>query len=231
MSNHTISIDPDFLYKPVKIETRDVLFQGCWHLNHDPKHWDKPIWAQRGFDSAREHFDGLINNWNSVATNESIGFSLGDLAFGNEADQTLEFFLRAINFSTIYLMGGNHTAGIGKILGRLNSNVWQLTESKRAIFIPNYFEAIVCGQSIAMSHYPILSHNGAARGSWMLYSHVHGNLGLSDIGKSFQSNGKSKEVSVEVAPFPLSFNLLKEYFKNKESFAPDHHTANTQNPF
>lgn len=228
---HSISIDPELLFKPIKINTSNVLWQGCWHLAHDPVHWDVPIWKTRGYNSAEEHFHGLINNWNSVANDETIGFSLGDSAFGNKAFDNLKFFLESIKFKTIYLMSGNHSASWTQILDGLDSNIWRIADDKHVILVPNYLETFVCGQPIVNSHYPILGQNGAARGSWMLHAHVHGNLGKSEIGKLYQSRGKNKEVSVEVAPIPLSFKDLQEYFKDRENFAPDHHTASTQNPF
>lgn len=231
MSKKTISIDPDFLYKPLKIETTNVLFWGCLHLNHLCEHWETPLWKQRGYGSAQEHFDALIKNWNSKADNETVGFLLGDSVFGKGADKNLETFFNAIKFKRIYLMMGNHYAGISQILDRLDTNIWQVSEGKEVIFIPNYFEIFVDGQPITMSHYPILSWNGAARGSWMLYAHVHGNLDKSEVGRMYQSRGKSAEISVDTNTYPARFTELRWRFAYIEAYAPDHHTKDTQNPF
>lgn len=224
-----MEINPDILYKPIKVHHHNVLFWGCLHLCHDPS-WEVPIWKQRGYNSAQEHFNGLINNWNAFANNQTTGFLLGDTIFGKDADKNLATFFESTNFDTIYMMSGNHYAGWSKIFSQIKENCITFGR-KKVIFVPNYLEAIVAGQPIVMSHYPILSWNGAAKGSWMLYAHVHGNLNKSEIGRMYQSQGKSHEVSVENCPFPAALLFLTDILGQKSAYAPDHHAKDTQNPF
>lgn len=222
----------ELFYKPISVfgDNNNILFWGCLHLMHNPIHWATPLWAQRGYGSAEDHFAGLVRNWNNKANNETVGFLLGDSVFGENAVRHLEYFFHSIKFRRIYMCAGNHYAGIARLFG--DSNIWNITDSKQVIIVPNYFEVEVNKRiRICASHYPVLSWNGAAKGSWMLYAHVHGNLNKSAIGKLYQSQGRSREVSVEAASSPLSVEELKFELDRKLAYAPDHHTKDTQNPF
>jgi calcineurin-like phosphoesterase family protein len=226
-----ISVDPHLFYKPLKVESENVLFWGCLHLMHDPLHWEVPLWKQRGYNSAVEHMDSLIEKWNYLSDSETIGFLLGDNAFGRDAEKTLQTFFKSINFKTIYMMAGNHYAGFSKVLDKLSDNIWKIDENKQVIIVPNYLELFVCGKPVVCSHYPILSYNGQAQGSFHLHSHVHGNLGKSEIGRMYKQLGRVMEVSVETAPSPLPWDFINSTLSNKIIFSPDHHQKDTMNPF
>lgn len=223
----------DLFYKPVKITAKDhdVLFQGCLHYGHNPS-WDIPIWKTRGYDSSGAHDEGLIANWNSKANKNTIGFLLGDTIFGHNADERLLNLFNRLNFKELYILPGNHQAGYKQLLDSLHENVLNVDGHNKLIyFVPNYLEVIVNGQAIVLNHYPILSWNGMAKGSWMLYAHVHGNLNKSEIGRLYLNTGLAQEVSVEVAPFPLTFGEIRAIMRAKKQSTPDHHSETTKNPF
>ena len=221
-------------YKPFRISEKeeDILFWGCTHFNHDPR-WSDPIYNQRGYNSAEECTDGLINKWNSKASYKTVGFLLGDIMFGKGGAETFFHLLDRLQFRELYICAGNHFAGFHQALELTDeSGDYYLNSEKKIIFCPNYFEAFVNGIPACLAHYPILSFNGQAKNAIHLFSHVHGNLEKSDIGKAYMNSGvRSYEVSVEKNPYPINLKELKAVMKNKSGATFDHHCATTQNPF
>lgn len=65
----------------------------------------------------------------------------------------------------------------------------------------------------------------------MLYSHVHGNLEKSELGRMYVKTGRNMEVSVEKCPSPVNFKEIQVFMENREIASPDHHDKLTQNPF
>jgi hypothetical protein len=218
----------DYFYKPVKITStdHDVLFWGCMHYGHDPK-WDIPIWKTRGYNSSEEHDEGLIKNWNSKANKNTIGFLLGDTIFGYKADERLLKLFNRLTFKELYIMSGNHQAGYKQLLDFCDGNIikYQLVDGheKTIHFVPNYLETYINGQFIVMSHYPILSWNGAGKGAYHLFAHVHGNLNRSELGLQYLNTGLNYEVSVENCQYPITFGELRTKMRKKIKSCPDHH--------
>lgn len=211
-------------YKPIKIKDpgEDVFFWSDTHFNHECKHWALPLWKARGFSSIEEHNECLIERWNSTVSANSTMFHLGDFAFGFNASETFKSVINRVNFSTLYVMPGNHNSGWKQLFELQRNNVWNISSNKRVIFIPNYVESFINNTLVVMSHYPILSFNGQSKGSFCLYGHVHGNLNKTDIGKIY-SNAFSLEVCVETQPIPINFNSIQKLFSNREAVVFDSH--------
>lgn len=222
----------ELFYKPLKIkgDSNNILLWGCIHAHHDPVHWESPIWHRRGYKSALDHAEGLVKKWNEKANNETIGFLLGDTMFGQGGADKFINLLEQLSFKNLYICGGNHFSGFHQTFKLCKENVYYL-EDKSVIFCPNYFEAFINGQAVALGHYPILSWNGQAKGSIHFFSHVHGSLDESQLGRDYLKQCKCIEVSVEKNPYPISFAESLELVKDKPNFAPDHHTSDIHNPF
>jgi calcineurin-like phosphoesterase family protein len=218
-------------YQPVRVDAKnhDILFWGCLHYRHSPK-WEIPIWKRRGYESSAEHDEGIIRNWNSKATEKTVGFLLGDVMFGYGGDQEFCNLMRRLKFQRVFVMSGNHHAGWKQAFESVKSNTLYIDGyHKEVIFVPNYLEAYVNGQPIVMSHYAIASWNGQGKGSWMLHSHSHGSLYGTDLGNILYK-AKIMDVGVERHPFPATFGEIKSNFKDPiVSF--DHHNSKTENPF
>jgi calcineurin-like phosphoesterase family protein len=216
----------DLFYKSVKIKStdHDVLFWGCMHYGHDPK-WDVPIWKTRGYNSSFEHDEGLIFNWNKKAGASTIGFLLGDTIFGHNADERLISLFNRLDFKELYVLPGNHQAGYKQLIERVQDNILLPTASeyKQVHFVPNYLEAVVNGQTIVMSHFPILSWNGSGKGAYHIFAHVHGNLNRSELGRLYLKTGLNYEVSVENCPSPITFGELRAEMRKRTQSSPDHH--------
>lgn len=224
-------------YEPIKVKTLDtnILVWGCPHFHHECKNWATPLWKTRGYNTLEEHDEGLIKNWNDKANSETVGFLLGDIMFGSSGERGFENTLRRLKFRTLYVLPGNHQAGwrqlFQKTVSETKSNVWK-DGDRDIIFVPNYLEAFINSQPVVMSHYPILSWNGQAKGSYMLFSHVHGNLEKSEVGRVYvNSKCRALEMSVEKWPSPASFKEIKEAIGKREPVSFDHHDSSTQNPF
>ena len=99
-------------YLPVRVEAKnhEVLFWGCTHYRHNPK-WEIPIWKRRGYKSSAEHDEGIVRNWNSKATEKTVGFLLGDVMFGYGGEEEFVKLMNRLNFDRVFVMSGNHHAG------------------------------------------------------------------------------------------------------------------------
>lgn len=224
----------NYFWEPVKIEHANVWFWSDMHLGHKCEHWETPLWKNRGFNSVEEHDETLIERWNDNLGEESEIFHLGDIMFGSNGEERLEEVLNRLTFKTLYLFSGNHSAGYKQLLSKSseeNGIRYLGFGNKKVYFVPNYLEIIVCGQPIVLSHYPLVSWNGQAKGSWMLHGHCHGNLWNSDIGKTLYIHCKIRDVGVEEVCYPISFENVRMRFKEKKNKTFDHHTKDTLNPF
>lgn len=218
-------------YSPINISSKNVLFWGCLHYDHKCEHWDDPLWKKRGFTSVEKHNSILLDRWNQKAGHDSVGVILGDIMFGRGGEDKFLCIMRRLNFKELYVCAGNHFSGFKQCLESLDENVLELSSEKKVVFCPNYFELIVSGQPIVCCHYPILSFNGQSRYSWHLYSHVHGSLESSEIGRMYKNSGvKAYEVSVEVNPSPISFDELNRIMRKKSGATFDHHKKDDNNP-
>jgi calcineurin-like phosphoesterase family protein len=224
----------NYFWEPIKIEHTDVWFWSDMHLGHKCEHWETPLWKNRGFNSVEEHDETLIERWNDNIGEESDIFHLGDIMFGSNGEERLEEVLNKLTFKTLYLFSGNHSAGYKQLLSKSseeNGVRYLGFGNKKIYFVPNYLEIIVYGQPIVLSHYPLVSWNGQAKGSWMLHGHCHGNLWNSDIGKTLYIHCKIRDVGVEEVCYPISFENVRMRFKEKKNKTFDHHTKDTLNPF
>lgn len=213
----------DLFYKPIQIQTKEdnVFFWSDLHLGHRCNGWAEPLYVKRGFQTLEEHDSALVSRWNEKITHESIVFNLGDMLFGDKGFQRLSSYFEMLNFKTMYLSFGNHTAGTKQVFESIEGNVLQVNSEKTVIFCPNYFEAIVNGTYCILSHYAIASFNKQGKGAFMIHGHSHGNLYNSEMGKVLY-RARIMDVGVENCPYPISFRELKNKFKN-EPVSFDHH--------
>lgn len=211
-------------YKPIKVTTEDhnVFFWSDTHFNHACLHWPTPLWKMRGFSSLEEHNEGLIERWNSICNNQTTFFHLGDFIFGADSEIHFRSIINRLNFRTMYIMPGNHFSGWRHVFEKQKSNVWDVANGKRVVFVPNYIEAFINGQLLVMSHYPILSFNGQSKDSICIYGHVHGNLKRNSIGEIY-AQAKTYEVTVENSPQPINLKELNLIFKNRQPVVFDYH--------
>lgn len=100
----------------------------------------------------------LIDNWNSVVTNDDIVYVLGDM-FWCKMDEAIEI-LDKLNGQKI-LIKGNHD--------KCNDNRFRA----RFLGIHDYLEVDDDGRKIVLCHYPIPCFKNHFYGWYHLYGHVH----------------------------------------------------------
>ena len=59
--------------------------------------------------------------------------------------------------------------------------------------------------------------------SYHIFSHVHGNLNRSELGRLYLKTGLNYEVSVENCPSPITFGELRAEIRKRVQSSPDHH--------
>lgn len=218
-------------YKPLKIENDNILFWSDTHFNHKCEHWEIPLWKTRGFSSVEEHNDVLISRWNAVSNEDSCAFHLGDFIFGKDSELNFkDIVCNKLRFRQLYVMPGNHNSGWKQTFEQQPGNVWKIDKNKTVFFVPNYLEIYANGQPMVLSHYPIASFNGQARGCIHLHGHCHSKLANSDLGP-FLYKTKTMDVGVESCDFPITLDTILKKFINTQSITYDHHTKDTLNPF
>lgn len=222
------------MFKPIKFDSENIYFFGCFHGHHNKDF----IYEKRGFSSIQEHDKVLMERWNNKITNNDTAFLLGDTMFGNGGMLGFLDLLANLNAKELYLMPGNHHSGFNAlfedviakgnntldIYGRITANYLQ---NKVLYLIPNYYEILVKNQLIVLSHYPIICHNRHARGSFMICSHVHGNLvDFLPSGKK----GKTLDVGPESVKEPMSFSEVSKIMEEKPVWGESHHTKINNRP-
>lgn len=213
----------DFFYKPVKVNDKEdnIFFWSDMHLGQECRSWAEPLYVKRGFKSLEEHDSSLVQRWNEKISYKSIVFNLGDMLFGNDGQRRLMNYLEILNFKVMYLLFGNHTAGVKQIFESIEGNALQINSEKLVIFCPNYLEAFVNGVHCVLSHYAIASFNGQGKGAIMIHGHSHGNLYGTEIGNVLYK-ARIMDVGVEKHPYPLSFREIKKHLRD-DPVSFDHH--------
>ena len=122
---------------------------------------------KRGFASAEQMNEYMIQRWNEKVRNCDETVILGDFSFG-DAMQT-NSLLKQLNGKK-YLIEGNHDRYLK--YRRFDKNLFE--------WIEPYKEIHDNGRKVILSHYPIMCYNGQYRlnekgepKTYMLYGHVH----------------------------------------------------------
>lgn len=178
-----------------------------------------PGWMDRN-EATELMNDTLIRKWN-----ERIGFAdevyhLGDFAFcGKEKLRAIVQRLHGIK----HLIRGNHDSHseeFWKELGfqwvrhyfELRVHDVHQSEEDKTKFVQYH-------QPIVLSHYPILSWNGMAHGTWHLHGHCHGS-----IDQTWNKTGLRMDVGVDTNNlYPWSYDEVKIKMALRTVVPVDHH--------
>ena len=170
--------------------------------------------CNRPFDTIQEMDQVLIDNWNSVVSENDTTYYLGDFTLGN-----LDMFYNYIKDlnGNINIVPGGHDR---RWLKNFHSAYWKGKE-KIKILDPLYTLKVHNKETnthdtIVLCHYPMLSWDKSHYGSIHLHGHSHGTIG--SVGKSGdiqlppnQRNGKRLDVGVDVHNYyPISLDTVKE---------------------
>lgn len=210
-------------------EDQKIYISSDFHLNHDPK-WDNPIWKMRGFNSAQEMTDGIIDSVNETVRPNDILIFLGDFCLNTTLPQ-FEQLIARFNCQNIYMMFGNHPNPhrkniykplVKQILGDKyteNSEVYPL-RYKNIIYIGHYAEAILNGQMYILSHFPFMIWDHKQHGAICLTGHSHASC---EHTNSKGNYGRILDCGWDEFKRPLSLSEITHLMKDKTHQSIDHH--------
>lgn len=117
--------------------------------------------CDRPFKNADEMDKVLIDNYNSVVTDEDDVYFIGDVSF--KGKDPVEY-LKQLKGKK-HLIGGNHDSAIRK----------NPAARKMFVSIDDYKEISDGKRQVILFHYPIAEWNGYFRNSYHIYGHIHNN--------------------------------------------------------
>ena len=210
-------------------DTQKVYFISDPHFNHNPK-WNVPLWKNRGFNSAIEMTDGIIDSINATVDTNDILWMLGDFCLNTNESQ-FEELLSRINCQNIYSLFGNHNSQVERVyknavkeyadkLGIQETIEIYPIKYRNLTFYGNYQEITVDGQYMVLCHYPLYVFNYMKDGSIHLTGHSHGNCPLS---QPPNTTSKVLDVGWDLFKKPLSFSEVMDIMKTKNTLKVDHH--------
>lgn len=135
----------------------DTLFTSDLHLNHS----NIIKYCNRPYDNIDEMNESIINNWNSVANENSTIVVLGDILFCNGSTRDSVSLLNELN-GDIILVLGNHDY----------RNIKYLEKSNRFRIITNFLRAKIGDWKVLCNHYPLLCYERKDT-TLNLFGHVH----------------------------------------------------------
>lgn len=184
--------------------------------------------CNRPFQNIYDHDRILIDNYNSLVSNEDIFYFLGDFAYRCSPERASKVIKR-LNFAKMYFLFGNHEKPVrqavqkGLLDDEIKSGKIEIIGGK--IAIDDHTLAIsktieIEGQKIFISHYGHRTWPSAFRGTWHLYGHSHNNL--PPMYKSFDVGVDTfSEIHKRFTPYSLEeiFNIMSKIpsiFSEKE---------------
>ncbi len=186
----------------MRIETQDIYFIADFHLSH------KNIirFDNRPFKDIDEMHETLIRNWNSVVSENSIVYYLGDLSFGKM--NYAKDFVNQLNGTIRFILGNHDNYSAIRNLNRFESI------SKEEII---YVKDDVKGgyQQLHLHHLPFLSWYNMHHGSIHLHAHTHQKMMNN---KDFEWFYRRRVIDVGCNGWnytPLSYSQVKTITQNK----------------
>ena len=157
----------------------------------------------------------LINNWNSVVTNNDIVFVLGDTFWFNDS-RTIKKILSQLNGKEIYILPGNHC----------DFDAYHRVDDPRI----HLCQDIVClwltsadfdrrhwnrkTMEIWMSHYPMMTWPHRENGAFQLFGHIHSQPGKTEgVDQDLPLHWNHSDVGCDFWDWkPVCFERLLELF-------------------
>jgi calcineurin-like phosphoesterase family protein len=172
-----------------------IYFISDLHIGHKGSlKW--PNGNARDFPDINTMNQTIIDNWNSIVTDNDTVYLLGDVAY-KCSSSIIKHVLNSLN-GKIILIEGNHDKDVLKV----NQQIHRF-ESVHSRLILNIDDLV-----IVLDHYPIEEWFMKTKGSIHLHGHTHGSIQDKNIGI------KRYDVSVEVNNYtPISLEQIKEIMK------------------
>jgi calcineurin-like phosphoesterase family protein len=175
-----------------------IFFTADHHFGHKNiiKHSTRP------FQTVEEMDDVLLANWNATVKPQDTVYILGDLFFRNAT--SAEEYLQKLHGKKHLLIGNHDKDWMKKTnLPRHFESVERMTEINDG------------SHKITLCHYPMMTWNGIAKGSYMIHGHIHNNTDA-DYFALIRNMPNILNAGVDVNAYkPVKFN---ELVKNNERF-------------
>jgi len=189
------------------------------YFTSDTHFWHKHIieYCQRPWANVEEMNAGMIARWNSrIQPDDEVHF-IGDFAFCGTTKAQDVFAQLA---GRKHLILGNHDYQSAKKLGWESMRDYALIRP-HIEYQDDEGELKKIPHPIVLCHFPILSWDGMAHGSWHLHGHCHGSL--KDTG--------ALRMDVGVDPndwFPVSLEEVQAKMALRTVVPVDHHRPETK---
>ena len=201
------------IVKPVDyLDTTDVFFTSDFHIGH--KNVIK--FDNRPFKDLDEMSETIIERWNSVVSENSIVYFLGDLSYRAKTDY-VKWFVHQLNGDIRVIMGNHDWLNELLKLERFSD----IQTSKRVVINDH-----IDGEKtfFELSHYPHLIWNKHHHGSIHLHGHSHQNLTTSEYGKNTYYKRNVIDVGCMGYDYtPLSLENVMNIMSTREIEKIDHH--------
>jgi len=214
-----------------KFSSKDKLFfNGCSHIDHKRDFIFKP----RGFNSAEEHSNFILDNLFRLPTDSTLVF-LGDFAL-NSSVERVKSILNTVKCNIIFILG-NHASNENKIIQEQKELQFSIYDKFTDIWPIRYNTTTFlgyCGAIQVDNQYIYLQHMAQyiwpyqSDLSWCLCSHSHGSC--KEINPQELNNNKILDCGTDNAlkyngtPF-FSYSEIKQIMDRKSLQKRDHHSA------
>ena len=209
-----------------------VWFTSDLHLDHKREF----VWEVRGYRSADDHTNSIIDTINDCVREGDILFNLGDLCL-NSSPEKVDGYLNRIRCKNMWCLWGNHNnphekcvyrPGRDRLLAPNARAHWVYpVRHKNMTYLGHYHEVTVNNQFIVLFHYPLMSWNHLSDGAWALVGHEHGGLPAT---RPEATDGKILDLGWDLYKKPLSFAEVKTIMDKKNTCSVGHHVVQGQSP-
>lgn len=181
-----------------------VFFTADLHIGHANilRHTNRP------FASLEEMNEELCRRWNKRVKKNDTVYIIGDLFFRNSIPASE--YLQQMNGKK-HLIIGNHDKDWMK-----KTNLDEYFAS-----VQHYAELSDGNHKLTLCHYPLMTWNGANRGRYMIYGHIHDNTD-SDYWPLLCNMPQALNAGVEINGYePVTFDeLVANNISFKEAHCP-----------
>jgi len=180
--------------------TKQSFFSSDLHFSH----FNIIKYDNRPFNSVEEMNNAIIENHNSVISDDDDWYFLGDFSFDGKRT---EEWLQRLNGNKFFI-DGNH-----------DSEQTIRSFKKYGTYLGNLAEIVVEKQNIVLCHYAMRTWRKSHKSTWHLYGHSHHSLPDDPNSLSFDVGINGKDYNYT----PLSFEQVKKIMEKKTPKIIDKH--------
>ena len=128
------------------------------------------IYGARGFSSAEEHDDAIVNRHNALVSRDDTTVFLGDFCFDKR--RFFEFLVR-LNGKFVFILG-NHDDDFRKFLKEVQTtDKYFAIKGKVVDVVDGFLNTSIAGHPATVCHFAMKSWNKSHFNAWHLYGHHH----------------------------------------------------------